>query len=184
MKPMVFWNVYLNGKEIDSVPYTPDCDKDYVLRSLIDHDGYDPAITVRRAPGQTARSKRSSPNTVYSLGGGNRCPIKIVRRGEVYSVYHCKEIQLWPSRSSPTYLNFLWESSARERWNSQPYGFNALEKGDVVADPKDLWPHLAGSSMCYHLMHILVNPPGGRTRAAPEDDYDYRRSARCTCAKK
>jgi hypothetical protein len=52
---MTFWNVYLNGKEIDSVPYDADCDKDYVLRSLIDHDGYDPSITIRRAPGQSRR---------------------------------------------------------------------------------------------------------------------------------
>jgi hypothetical protein len=133
------------------------------------------------APGYAERrSARSTPATVYSLGGSNQCPVKIVRRGETYSIYHCKEIQLWPNRSSPTYLNFLWESSPRERWNYQPYDFNALEKGDVVADPKDLWPHLAGSSMCYHLMRILLDPPGGRKRAAPEDDYGYRRSPRRT----
>lgn len=179
---MTFWNVYLGGRLLDSVPYEEDIDKDYVLRSLIEHDGYDPGITVRRAAGYGGRSKRGSPNTVYSLGGHDRCPIKIVRRGETYSTYYCKEIQLWPNRSSPSYINFLWESSARERWNSQPYSFNALEKGDVVANPKDLWPHMAGSSMCYHKMHILVNPPGGR-RPSVEDDYGYRKtkSKRCTC---
>lgn len=42
----MFWKVYLNGQEIDIVYYTASCDADYVRRSLIDHDGYDPAITV------------------------------------------------------------------------------------------------------------------------------------------
>jgi len=46
---MVFWDVYLNGKEIDSVPYEADCSAEYVRRSLIEHDGYDPEIEVRRA---------------------------------------------------------------------------------------------------------------------------------------
>jgi hypothetical protein len=45
---MIFWNVYLNGKLIDSVPYTEDCDHDYVLRGLIDHDGYNPGITIKK----------------------------------------------------------------------------------------------------------------------------------------
>lgn len=43
------WNVYLHGKWIDTVFFAKDCDRDYVLRALIDHDGYDPAITVRRS---------------------------------------------------------------------------------------------------------------------------------------
>lgn len=43
------WNVYLNGRCIDTVFYDKNCDKDYVLRGLIDHDGYDPRIIVRRA---------------------------------------------------------------------------------------------------------------------------------------
>ena len=43
----IFWNVYLKGKLIDSVPYDENCDRDYVLKGLIDHDGYDPRITIR-----------------------------------------------------------------------------------------------------------------------------------------
>lgn len=43
------WDVILNGKVVDTVWYTKDCDADYVRRSLIDHDGYNPNITVRRA---------------------------------------------------------------------------------------------------------------------------------------
>ena len=42
------WNVYLNGRLIDTVFFTPDCDADYVKRALVDHDGYNPAIVVRR----------------------------------------------------------------------------------------------------------------------------------------
>ena len=45
----MFWNVYLDGKKIDSVTFDDNCDKQYVLSSLVNHDGYDPAITVRRA---------------------------------------------------------------------------------------------------------------------------------------
>ena len=46
---MVAWNVYLNGKEIDTVFYTKECDAEYVRASLINHDGYDTRIVVRRA---------------------------------------------------------------------------------------------------------------------------------------
>lgn len=42
------WTVTLNRKNIDTVFFDKDCDKDYVLRSLINHDGYDPAIKVSR----------------------------------------------------------------------------------------------------------------------------------------
>ena len=45
---MQAWNVYLNGKNVNKVFFNKDCDKDYVLRALIEHDGYDPNITVRR----------------------------------------------------------------------------------------------------------------------------------------
>ena len=46
---MNWWNVYLNGKLIDSVPYTKNCDKEYVRESLISHDGYNPNIVVKKA---------------------------------------------------------------------------------------------------------------------------------------
>lgn len=42
------WNVYLRGKLIDTVFFTHDIDADTVRRSLVNHDGYDSAITVRR----------------------------------------------------------------------------------------------------------------------------------------
>jgi hypothetical protein len=44
----IFWDVYLNGKLIDSVPYEKNCDKEYVKKSLIEHDGYDPRIVIRK----------------------------------------------------------------------------------------------------------------------------------------
>ena len=43
------WNVYLSGKLIDTVFYDADCDADYVKQSLVDYDGYDTAIRVRRS---------------------------------------------------------------------------------------------------------------------------------------
>ena len=42
------WNVYLNGTWIDTVFYTPDCDAEYVRQSLINHDGYDFRIQVKK----------------------------------------------------------------------------------------------------------------------------------------
>lgn len=42
------WDVILNGNVIDTVWFTKDCDADYVRSSLINHDGYDYRITVRR----------------------------------------------------------------------------------------------------------------------------------------
>jgi hypothetical protein len=42
------WNVYLGGKLIDTVWFDEDMSAEDVRRSLINHDGYDPAITVRR----------------------------------------------------------------------------------------------------------------------------------------
>lgn len=46
---MIFWDVYLNGRLIDSAPYVESCDAEYVRDSLINHDGYDSRIVVRRS---------------------------------------------------------------------------------------------------------------------------------------
>ena len=45
------FDVFLNGKNIDTIFYSKSAnvDEDEVKRSLIDHDGYDSGITVRRA---------------------------------------------------------------------------------------------------------------------------------------
>lgn len=43
------WDVILDGKVIDTVFYQPSCDADYVRRSLIDHDGLDSRIEVRKS---------------------------------------------------------------------------------------------------------------------------------------
>jgi hypothetical protein len=39
--------VYLNGKLIDTVFYDSDCDNDYILNGLINHDGYHPNIKIK-----------------------------------------------------------------------------------------------------------------------------------------
>ena len=41
------WNVYLNGRLIDTVFYDKTCDTEYVRESLINHDGYNPNIIVK-----------------------------------------------------------------------------------------------------------------------------------------
>ena len=52
--PSQAWNVYLNGKLIDTVFYNTHCDggakitAEEVKKSLVDHDGYNPAIVVRK----------------------------------------------------------------------------------------------------------------------------------------
>lgn len=45
----IAWNVYLNNRLIDTVFYTPPCNKEYVRDGLINHDGYDHRIVVRKA---------------------------------------------------------------------------------------------------------------------------------------
>lgn len=51
MNANVGWDVFLNGKKINTVFYTPDCDAEYVRTTLINHDGLDSRIVVRRAAG-------------------------------------------------------------------------------------------------------------------------------------
>jgi len=40
------WDVYLNGKLIDSVFYDNNCTEWYVKNGLINHDGYNPNIII------------------------------------------------------------------------------------------------------------------------------------------
>lgn len=51
---MIFWSVYYKGRCIDRVPYNESCTKDYVHRSLVEHDGYPSGIVVR-----TERKKKT-----------------------------------------------------------------------------------------------------------------------------
>lgn len=48
--PQVGWDVFLRGKKIDTVFSIPSDTADEVKRSLIQHDGYDRAITVKPSP--------------------------------------------------------------------------------------------------------------------------------------
>jgi hypothetical protein len=45
---MQAFDVYLNGKLIDTVFYTKGFDAEEVKKSLIDHDGYDPEIEIKK----------------------------------------------------------------------------------------------------------------------------------------
>ena len=51
---MQAWNVYLEGEYIDAdlidtVHYNATLDEEYVLSSLINHDGFDACITIEKA---------------------------------------------------------------------------------------------------------------------------------------
>jgi len=56
------WNVYLGKKLIDTVFYDNDCDKWYVYSGLVNHDGYDPNISI-------IKQRRKSPVNCYDNGG-------------------------------------------------------------------------------------------------------------------
>lgn len=43
-----WWTVRLNGKTIDNILCDSSIKKDDVLRGLINHDGYDPGITISK----------------------------------------------------------------------------------------------------------------------------------------
>ena len=57
--PQVGWDVYKGGGRIDTVYFGGDMSADEVKRSLVDHDGYDPSITVRKA---STRRERGAPD--------------------------------------------------------------------------------------------------------------------------
>jgi hypothetical protein len=70
--PSVGWNVYLRGKLIDTVFFTTDYTAEEVKRSLVQHDGYDPGITMRRERRKNPRPSnlRMTPS-IYGLGTSN-----------------------------------------------------------------------------------------------------------------
>lgn len=43
------WNIYLNNRIFDVGFFTGNCDSQYIKWSLVNHDGYDSRIIVRRA---------------------------------------------------------------------------------------------------------------------------------------
>jgi hypothetical protein len=54
MSAIIAWDVYLHGKVIDTIFFRRDHQRvtdqsDDIRRSLINHDGYDPGIAVRKA---------------------------------------------------------------------------------------------------------------------------------------
>ena len=52
---MKAYNVYLNGKWINRVFWEDNSNQDEVKKSLIEHDGYNPNITVRQKHYQSTR---------------------------------------------------------------------------------------------------------------------------------
>lgn len=62
--PHQAWDVVLDGGVIDTVFYDPDMDEDEVRRSLINHDGYDARIRVRKP-----RRKKVAHATVMTDAG-------------------------------------------------------------------------------------------------------------------
>jgi hypothetical protein len=48
MSRQIPWKVFLNNRLIDTVYYDRDCDAEYVRRSLIEHDGFNANIKVRK----------------------------------------------------------------------------------------------------------------------------------------
>lgn len=49
---MATFNVSLHRKYLETVYYDDDCTVDYVRDSLVSHDGFDPAINVRKVYGK------------------------------------------------------------------------------------------------------------------------------------
>ena len=45
----ICWLVLLHSRWIDTVYFEEHCNRDYVTRSLIEHDRYNPNIVVRRS---------------------------------------------------------------------------------------------------------------------------------------
>lgn len=45
---MQAWNVYLYGKNINTVYFNKGIDQKYVYDSLVNHDGFNPNIKVRK----------------------------------------------------------------------------------------------------------------------------------------
>ena len=81
--PSQAWNVTLNGKSIDIVHFDTNCDADYVKRSLIDHDGYDSGINVRRYNGPRKKTE-PKPDPVTVKYGSMTATIKPGSSENVY----------------------------------------------------------------------------------------------------
>lgn len=69
------WRVYLNGKKIDAVWFVTGTTAEQAKRSLVEHDGYDPAIVVKRGkkdpahrgPGGKLARKSAGPKELADL---------------------------------------------------------------------------------------------------------------------
>ena len=48
LKKMTGWNVYLNGKWVNKVFFVETETKEQILKSLINHDGFDSSIAIKK----------------------------------------------------------------------------------------------------------------------------------------
>ena len=58
---MKAYNVYLDHKLFDTVFWVDNSDREEVRNSLINHDGYDPSITVRQNHKYSTMAKWPTP---------------------------------------------------------------------------------------------------------------------------
>jgi hypothetical protein len=67
----VWWDVFLNGKEIDNVQTGSNEDAASVKKSLVEHDGYDPGIVVRRSKKRNkgASITKTAEPSIPGVGG-------------------------------------------------------------------------------------------------------------------
>ena len=90
------WNIFKSGKKIDTVFFDENLDKEYVLDSLVGHDGYDPNINIRKdnAINRKPRSKTISKDICknYGIDPGraivcrdNNKELFSIRKGEGFS---------------------------------------------------------------------------------------------------
>jgi hypothetical protein len=82
--PSNAWDVFLHGENIDTVFYTEGNDAEDIRKSLIEHDGYDPDIEVKRRKGKLFDNPTKSKAKHIAKGLGE----KHVRRrvGETPSI--------------------------------------------------------------------------------------------------
>ena len=64
---MVEWEVHLRGRHIDSVWFGPDMDEWHAREALVNHDGYDALITLKRG-----RTGRKTPMQIEHLHAGTK----------------------------------------------------------------------------------------------------------------
>lgn len=74
----IAWDVFLNGKEIDTVWSTEQNAED-MKRSLVNHDGYDPNIVVKMAKSSTRPARKPSQNEAKGMSVPDKHQLRIAK---------------------------------------------------------------------------------------------------------